>query len=68
MAQEPEVMVEILEDGTIKIVTSKVSAANHLKAEKLLKDVTALSGGEVSKAKRKGVGHSHTHNHNVAGH
>jgi len=59
--------VEILDDGTFKISTDKISMANHGGAETLIKMLVAGAGGE-SKRVRKGThtvhehdGHFHSH-------
>lgn len=52
----------ILEDGTIKIETDKVSMPNHANAEKFLHDCVKLAGGKADrKHKHGGIMHSHTH-------
>ncbi|MGA0383399.1 MAG: hypothetical protein ACO3L1_00185 [Flavobacteriaceae bacterium] len=63
--------VEILEDGTITTrVGGSVSDANHLSADKFLRQVETLAGGEVSREKIA-KGHSHVNQsvkpHNHAG-
>jgi hypothetical protein len=52
-----EIMIEILEDGTIKSTTNPVSAANHQSAEAFMNELT---GGAATRTKR---GHRHTHTH-----
>ena len=52
--------IEILPDGSLKILTGDVSAANHRNAEDLLSFMAKLSGGERKKEKRK---HEHVHEH-----
>lgn len=39
--------IEILPDGTIKVSTDKVSAANHVNAEKFIREMFNKAGGEV---------------------
>ena len=59
----PDILnLEFLPDGTIKVTTDAVSAANHRNAEELLTLLDKLQGGEVKREKRK-VGHTHTHSH-----
>lgn len=53
--------VEILEDGTVKITTSKVSAANHMAADQMLTYLARLTGGETTVTKRTKSVHSHAH-------
>lgn len=66
---------EILEDGTISITTDQVSGTNHVSADKLLKGITDLAGGQRTTRKRSrlevGVNlanHQHFHNHIADGH
>lgn len=64
MQNEDQMEVEILEDGSIKLAADKISAANHMNAEQLIRSVQELAGGKVSR-RRKGAGlpaqvqHSH---------
>lgn len=60
--QEDQIEVEVLADGTIKISADKISAANHMNAEQLLRNVQELTGGKVTR-KRKGVGHGQATQH-----
>jgi hypothetical protein len=47
-----EIEIEIMEDGRIKILTDKVSMPNHTNADKFIKDIGRLLGGEVVRQKR----------------
>lgn len=54
------IKITILEDGTIRTETDKVSMANHQNAEGFLRDIGRVAGGEVTrKGKRGAVAHSH---------
>ncbi len=53
--------VEILEDGTIKVTSDKVSAANHMAADQMLTFLARLTGGETTITKRTKTVHSHSH-------
>ena len=53
--------IEILEDGTIKTLTSKVSAANHQNAEQFLQFVARLAGGQTTRQHRPDALHTHGH-------
>lgn len=53
--------IEILDDGTIKTSTDKVSMPNHANAEGFLREIRRLAGGKTE-SKRK-TGHHHTHSH-----
>lgn len=58
--------VFILPDGRMKTQTGEVSAANHMLAEKLFRELAMLSGGESKREANKKEGHSHhghTHSH-----
>lgn len=55
--------ITILDDGTIKTETDKISAANHQSAEAFLKDVTVLAGGPVERQRKAGHHHHHHHTH-----
>lgn len=52
--------ITILEDGTIKAETSKVSNANHISADSFFKYLAELAGGKTTRNRR---GHTHTHTH-----
>lgn len=57
-----DITIEILEDGTIKVITDPISGANHSNAEQFLQFMGRLAGGETSR-QRKGTGHQHHHGH-----
>lgn len=59
--------VEILDDGTVKLTTGTVGAANHRSADELLSFLARELGGSVQREKR-GRGHHHTHAHGKATH
>ena len=42
-----QITFEILEDGTLSVKTSDISAANHMSADQLLKDMVNMMGGKV---------------------
>lgn len=44
--------IEILPDGTLKIITDKVSAPNHINAEKLIGEIIKDAGGEANRVRR----------------
>jgi len=54
--------LEILADGTVKLTTDKVSAANHKNADELLAFLAKQLGGAQTTQKR-GHTHSHAHEH-----
>ena len=56
------ITVEILDDGLIKVTSAdKISAPNHMSAERFLADVAKDAGGKRTVKK---IGHhAHTHTH-----
>lgn len=54
--------IVVLEDGTIRTETNKISAPAHQSAEAFLLDVSKLSGGKAQR-ERKQHAHVHTHVH-----
>lgn len=65
-----KMMIEILEDGTIKLTSDPISAPNHANAEQFFQTVARLAGGENVREKRSDKhshhhhhGHSHSHEH-----
>ena len=60
------VKISILDDGTIKTETDKVSMPNHQNAENFLRDVGRMAGGKVERKHKHGHhehSHEHTHEH-----
>lgn len=55
-----KIEVEVLDDGSLKISTDRISAANHGSAEILIRELISSAGGEASRV-RKGHGHTHSH-------
>ena len=55
------ITVEVLADGTIKITTDPISAANHTSAEKLLQSIAEF--GETKRERRPDAHHHHSHDH-----
>jgi hypothetical protein len=63
--------IEVLADGTLKITTDGVSAANHMNAEAFISHANKLMGGTSTRTKRLDVHHSLTnalHEHAKDGH
>lgn len=56
--------ITILEDGTIKLETDKVSMPNHSNAEAFVREVARLAGGTTD-IKHKHGAHGHTHSHGL---
>ena len=66
-----EIQFEILADGTISVKTPGISLANHVSADKLLKDIATLAGGERQTKKRVDVAYNLAgalHTHTADGH
>ena len=47
--------ITILEDGTIKVETDKISQANHMTAEAFLRNMASACGGKQERKHRQGV-------------
>jgi hypothetical protein len=63
-----KIQITILPDGTIKMETDKISGPNHLSAEKFVKAVHELAGGETTATRKVVAMHNqvhdeHTHTH-----
>jgi len=56
-----QIVIEILEDGTLSIKTSEISDSAHISADQLLEDIESLMGGQVTK-KINPEKKQHTHN------
>lgn len=64
-----KIEIEILEDGTIKTSTDKVSMANHSNAEGFLREMARLAGGVVKRVIKGGASAAHAlHVHASDGH
>lgn len=47
--------ITILEDGTIKVETDKISQANHMTAEAFMRNMASACGGKQERKHRQGV-------------
>ncbi len=56
---DDEIEIEVLDDGTIKCTTPKISAANHASADGFMKALARMMGGETNITKR--TAHTHVH-------
>ena len=64
MASDDTLDIEILKDGTVKVTTPKISAANHKSADEFIAFLARECGGAVDKQKnRHGHVHAHSHEH-----
>jgi hypothetical protein len=63
--QNDTIEIEIIEaDGSLKVTTDKISQANHLNADALLREMGRVMGGETIRTHRKdSYGHVHEHVH-----
>jgi len=69
--REDVLEIEVLQDGTIKTLTSAVSAANHQNSEQFLQMMAREAGGQTTREKREDAHrhvHSHGHEHVHGGH
>ena len=57
-----KVKISILEDGTIRMDTDRISQPNHGNCEMLIREMIKLSGGKAER-KHKHGGNAHTHSH-----
>lgn len=48
-----DIIVEILEDGTVSIKTSDIADTHHLSADQLLDDIEDMLGGKVIRERRE---------------
>ena len=61
MSKPDKFTVEVLADGSLKIETDKVSAANHINAEKFLSELFRVMGGDAEIKHKHGKQiHAHT--------
>lgn len=56
--------IEILDDGTIKMLTGRISGANHMSAEAFVNSVATEAGGRQTRNRRGLHSHTHSHGHN----
>lgn len=47
--------VEILADGTIKVTTDRISQANHMTAEALMRNLATAGGGAQKRTHKHGL-------------
>ena len=58
----------ILKGGLVKLETDRVSAPNHMSADRLVKMFTESLGGEITVERKKVHAHIHDHDHLTEGH
>lgn len=61
-----EMRITVLDDGTIKIDTDKISAPNHVNAEGFIRAIFTMAGGKSKRTLKVGASlhgalHAHTH-------
>jgi hypothetical protein len=47
--------ITILDDGTIKVETDKISQANHMTAEAFMRNISSACGGKQERRHKHGV-------------
>jgi len=60
------IKIAILDDGTIKVDTDRVSMPNHTNADGFVRDIGRMAGGKVERKHKHGHhehSHEHTHEH-----
>lgn len=62
-----EIRVTVLEDGTIKLDTDRISMPNHIGAEAFVREVARLAGGTTTKKAKHKHGHGHHGHHHHEG-
>ena len=50
-----KMQITILDDGTIKVETDKISPINHMTAESFLRNIAMASGGKQERKHKHGV-------------
>jgi hypothetical protein len=64
-----KIKISVLEDGTIKTETDRVSLPNHANAEGFLREILKLAGGTIERRNKHGVTtHSHHHGQDFHSH
>ncbi len=67
MSKEDNITINVLDDGSVQVITDGVSSVNHTSADNLVAMIAKLAGGETNVKKRKeGHTHSHSHSHSHA--
>jgi len=62
-------IITVLDDGTIKTETDKISAPNHSNAEAFIREMFALAGGQAKRTLKTGASlHGALHAHTLDGH
>lgn len=68
-----QMQITVLQDGSLKIETDRISQANHMTAEAFLRNVAMVCGGKQERKHKQGVlgaavhalhhafGHGHKH-------
>lgn len=63
-----QMQITILDDGTIKVETDRISQANHMTAEAFMRNMASACGGKQDRKQKHGTHHHHHHHHLGAGH
>lgn len=62
-----KIKITVLEDGTIRTETDRVSAINHNNATQFLHEIAKLAGGPVTERHKHGK-HGQAHSHGIGEH
>ena len=68
MAIEDKIEIQILDDGTIKVITPGISGTNHRNADQMLAMMSKIAGGEMTRENTGKRGHIHKHATNKVSH
>jgi hypothetical protein len=60
---EDKITFRVLDDGTVRITSPRISGANHASADALVKGVEGLMAGDTTVHRRTDHAHAHAHNH-----
>lgn len=62
--------ITILEDGTIKVETDRISQANHMTAEAFLRNIAQAGGAQQTQKHKQGIigAARHALQHAIGGH
>jgi hypothetical protein len=65
---EDRITFRVLNDGTVRITSDRISGANHASADALVKGVEGLMAGDTEVHRRADHAHAHVHDHAHEGH
>lgn len=59
--KEDVIDIEVMPDGLIKIITPKISSANHASAGEMIDFIARMAGGQTTVTPRTKSLHTHSH-------